>query len=305
MSKILITGSVAYDLLLDYPGSFAENIKAADLDTLGLAFVTSHFARHYGGTAANIARGIAQLGGTPFPVASVGKDGDDYLQLLKSENIDVSHIYQTQEDVCPTAIMGTDSTQKQIIFYHPGADAYGDWPDINPADIAYGIASPREERFMFACLEFCKQHSIPAFFDPGQRIFSMTDEDFQRGIDLATGMIVNDFEWSVISGRLQLTEESILQQLDTLIITRGAAGVSVHSKDAVFDVSALTPEQVRNPTGAGDAFRAGLLVGLTQGKTLEEATKLGAAMGSVCVEYVEPTIQDFSNDRLQNRLENS
>lgn len=305
MNKILVTGSVAYDLLLNYDGSFAENIKGADIENLGLAFVTSHFAKHHGGTAANIARGITQLGGTVLPVASVGKDGDEYMQVLQKEGIDVSHIHQTQEDVCSTAILGSDSNEKQIIFYHPGADAYGEWPELDPADIAYGIASPREERFMFECLRFCKAHSIPSFFDPGQRIFSMTDDDFRRGIDLATGMIANAFEWSVISSRLNATAEDLLNELETIIITRADEGVRIITREGEVTVPACKAEKVLNPTGAGDAFRAGLLVGLTEGKSMEDAAKIGAAMGSLCVECEQPTIQGFSRQRLEQRMHNA
>ena len=303
MNKILVTGSIAYDLLLNYDGSFAENIQGADMENLGLAFVTSRFARHHGGTAANIARGIAQLGGQSVSVGSVGKDGDEYIQLLQNEGIDVSHIHQTQEDVCSTAILGTDSNEKQIIFYHPGADAYGDWPDIDPKDIAYGIASPREERFMFDCLRYCKQNAIPAFFDPGQRIFSMTDDDFRRGIDLATGMIANAFEWSVICSRLHVSIDDVLQDLDTVLVTKADAGVSIYTKEGETVVPACTAGRVVNPTGAGDAFRAGLLTALVEGKNMEAAARVGTAMGSLCVEYEQPTIQDFTKERLAGRMQ--
>ena len=300
--KILITGSVAYDLLLNYDGSFAEHIKDADLDHLGLTYVTSHFAKHHGGTAANIARGIKQLGGDPLPVASVGNDADDYFTLLEREGVDTSLFQKFEEDVCPTAILSTDSNEQQIIFYHPGADRLGDWPDVDPTDIAYGIASPREERFMFDCLRFCKENSIPAFFDPGQRIFSMTDDDFERGIDLATGMIANTFEWGVISDRLNTSAADLMKELDTLIITRGDEGVSIHTQDGEVHVPGYKAEKVLNPTGAGDAFRAGLLFALTEGKSMEEAAALGNAMGSLCVEEEQPVIQGFERTKLEERM---
>jgi adenosine kinase len=302
MPKILITGSVVYDLLLNYDGSFTEHIQGANLEQLGLAFVTSHFAKHHGGTAANIARTVAMLGGSPLTVASVGRDADEYIKLLSDEGIDTSFIQKSEEDVCSTAVLGTDSNEQQIIFYHPGADRLGEWPEIEPSNIAYGIASPREERFMFECLRFCKEHSIPSFFDPGQRIFSMTDDDFERGIDLATGIIANAFEWGVITDRLNTSAEDMLSELDTIIITKGDAGVTIHTADGEMNIPSCKADKVLNPTGAGDAFRAGLLVSLVQGESLENAAMFGNAMGSLSVESEQPVVVGVTREKVEERM---
>lgn len=303
MKRILVAGSTAYDLLLHYDGSFADAFDGKDLSKMSAAFVTPHFAKHHGGTGANISWNIGLLGGNPLLVSTVGSDGGDYISLLNDKGIDAKYVEQLQDHFTATAILGTDSGERQIIFFHPGADAAGSFPNLadDREDIAYAIVSPRDLSLMEQTLSWCKEVGIPVFFDPGQQMATFSDDALQRAVQGSAGVFVNEYEWSVLSGRLSLTEESILDHTQLLIITRGEDGVSLYEKDGSQDIPACKALGVVNPTGAGDAFRAGFLRGLTADWDTLTSLKLGAAIASFVVEQQGTLLDTLDADELQER----
>lgn len=296
--KILVTGSTAYDVLLSCDTPFRDGIDLTQ-EAMTAIFLTSQYARHHGGTAANIAWNLHLLGGDPLMVSTVGSDGGPYMALLRERGIDVTYIDQIDSEVTSTAIIGTDSATNQLGFFHAGADGKGDWPAYADAeasagrpdlseerdDISYAIISPRDEGMMLACVTFCVQYKIPYIFDPGQRITSMSADDMQRCVSGAYAMIANEYEWSVIG-------EDIGARAARRIVTRGERGASyVDEKGSELTVDACAAEKLINPTGAGDAFRAGLLFGLDAGWEMQDCLRLGNAMGSFAVE-LEGTLLD-------------
>ena len=290
--SILVTGSTAYDLLLGYDGSFRDSLHESS-EAMTAIYLTSHFARHHGGTAANIAWNLALLGSKPLMVSTVGKDGLPYKELLRDRGVDVSYLEQLDEDVTSTAIIGTDNKGNQIGFFHAGADTYGSWPDLadRREDISYAIISPRDESLMLKAVEYCKTYAVQYFFDPGQRISSMNSDDMRRCIQGAYGVIANEYEWEVIKERLGYTPQSILEDASHLIVTRGENGASHFEPGNTESVGGCKADQVVNPTGAGDAFRSGLLHGLSVGWHMQDSMRLGCAMGSIVVE-LEGTLPD-------------
>lgn len=290
--RILVNGSTAYDVLLGYDGAFRDGLDLSQ-DTMTAIYLTSHFARHHGGTAANIAWGLNLLGGNPLMVSTVGSDGGPYKQLLAERGIDISHIDQIDNDVTSTAIIGTDSAGHQMGFFHAGADGKGEFPDLTQDrdDISYAIISPRDERMMTECVTFCKKYGVPYVFDPGQRITSMNEDDLRRSIDGAFALIANEYEWGVIGSRLHVTEENISMLTPRLIVTRSEHGVTWFGEDGAETVESCQADRFVNPTGAGDAFRAGLLFGLDAGWNMRDCLRLGNAMGSLAVE-TEGTLLD-------------
>ncbi|MDD5103624.1 MAG: carbohydrate kinase family protein [Candidatus Peribacteraceae bacterium] len=286
MKRILITGSIAYDILLGYEGSFADAIDPKSLQHLSLSFFSPRFARHHGGTAANIAWNLRLLGGDPLIVGTVGSDGGSYKALLSERGIDVTYIGEHKEHVTATAIIGTDLDERQITFFHPGADAVGSWPDLSDErdDIVYGIVSPRDTRQMTSGMLWCEQQKVPVFFDPGQQIIAFSADELRRFTEMSAGVIVNDYEWSLLKTALKVNEKTILNLTPLVIVTHGEKGVSLFTKEGHVSLPACTSDQVVDPTGAGDAFRGGFLFGLARGWDTETACKLGAAMGSKVVE---------------------
>lgn len=301
--KILVNGSTAYDLLLGYNGSFADAIDTSSLDTLAVSFFAPHFARHHGGTAANIAWSLNLLGKDPMLVTTIGVDGTDYQELLKNRGISVEYVEKLDTASTATAIIGTDSKERQITFFHPGADADGTWPDITDRreDISHAIISPRNAVLMMEGIRWCTEYKVPFFFDPGQQVLALSDDELRFGVENSEGVIANEYEWGLITDRLQIDEQSALLKTSMVIVTRGDAGVTCFSKDGALNVGPCTPDQVVNPTGAGDAFRAGFLAGLQSEWSLIDSLRLGNAMGSLAVELEGTLIDHVDLDAIWQR----
>ncbi|PIR48207.1 hypothetical protein COU80_05710 [Candidatus Peregrinibacteria bacterium CG10_big_fil_rev_8_21_14_0_10_55_24] len=291
--RILVTGSLAYDLLLNYDGSFTQSLRPDSLESLSVSFFCSHFARHRGGTGVNVAWNLKLLKRDALLVAAVGYDGDEYLDILKKRSIATEHVERIDDAVTATAVIGSDSSERQIAFFHPGADARSTWPDLKEEreDIAYAIVGARDPHQMMRAVEWCFEQKIPVLFDPGQQTIAFGPDELKRLFKMSTVVIVNDYEWKTLCRTLKCDEESVLRYVPTLVATHGGEGFTVYSKKGVRGVRACASKGVVNPTGAGDAFRAGVLTGLSAGWELLDACKLGAAMGSFNVEY-EGTLLD-------------
>ncbi|OIO54749.1 hypothetical protein AUJ46_02465 [Candidatus Peregrinibacteria bacterium CG1_02_54_53] len=303
--RVLITGSIAYDILLGYEGSFADAIDSKSLQSLSLSFFSPRYTRHHGGTAANIAWNLRLLGGDPLLVGTVGSDGGTYKALLAERGIDVTFVEEQKQHVTATAIIGTDQNECQITFFHPGADAVGSWPELSDErdDVAYGIVSPRDTRQMTSGMLWCEQQKIPVFFDPGQQIIAFSDDELLRLTKMSAGVIVNDYEWGLLKDALKVNEETILGLTSLVIVTHGEKGVTLYEKKGFKALPSCSPDQVVNPTGAGDAFRGGFLFGLSHGWDAETACKLGAAMGSKVVEQEGTLLDRLDREEIWMRAE--
>ena len=293
--KILITGSIAYDVLLASDGSFADALNGASLEDLSVSFVTPHFKRHHGGTGSNIAWNMQLLGGHPVLAGTVGNDGGPYLALLKERGIPIGHIEKLEYSVTATAIIATDNSERQISFFHPGADSFGSWPDLSDEreDFAMAIVSARSIPQMMQAIDWCFRQKVPLLFDPGQQVHGFSDDELKRVIKGCTGVTVNAFESGILQERMKMSEQELASSLSFFIVTRGEEGFGIswdHGERTEF-FPACRSDRVVNPTGAGDAFRSGLLTGIAAGWSLTDAAKLGASLGSFVVEQ-EGTLLD-------------
>ena len=295
--KTLVTGSVAYDVVLSYDGSFVDAIDPEALENLSVSFFSPHFARHHGGTGANIAWNLRLLGGDPLLVSTVGSDGGEYLALLEERGVPTDFIEKKEDAVTATAIIGTDSSERQIAFFHPGADAVGDFgggreplADFRD-DIGYAIISPRNPVLMMEAVRWCDTYKVPFLFDPGQQVILFSDDELSFAVSRSAGVITNEYEWEMLCRKLACTEESLLEKTGMVIITRGENGATCFYEGGECAVSACKADQVVNPTGAGDAFRAGVLRGLLEGWEHQDCMRLGAAISSHVVE-IEGTLLD-------------
>lgn len=303
--KILVSGSIAYDLLLQYDGSFPDAIDPTHLDELSMAFVTSRFARHHGGTGANIAWNIKLLNQTPLLVGTVGNDAGSYTALLEERSIDTRRVEVQRGYATSTAIVATDSQEHQITFFHPGADAAGSFPDLSEErdDLAYAVISPRDARVMMQGVEWCRQFAVPYLFDPGQQVFALAEEELVRAIDSSAGVIANAYEWSLISKRTSFAIEQLLEHAPFLVITQAEAGVSIYTSKSEIVLPACKPEKLINPTGAGDAFRAGFLTGLVAKWPFKQCGMLGSSLASFIVENEGTLIDSVDLNDVMGRAE--
>lgn len=293
--KILVTGSIAYDVLLQYDGSFKDALKGSDLEHLSVSFFSPHYARHHGGTASNIAWNLRLLNQEPLLAGTVGKDGGEYIALLEERGVLCDRVEVLQDHVTATAIIGTDNKGRQIAFYHPGADTHGHWPDLKDdrEEIAWALIGARDPQLMIEASQWCASQKLPWIFDPAQQIIGLGKDDLLRGVKSSSAVIANTNEWGLLSERTGMSVEDVLKVNPLLIVTQGEKGVTIHSKkEGTIELQACTPEKVVNPTGAGDALRAGLLTGLSKGWTLKQCGMLGASLASFVVEQ-EGTLIDF------------
>ena len=304
MSRILVSGSIAYDVLFGFEGSFLDTLKPDALEALSVAFVSPRRVRQYGGTGVNVAWGIRALGKDPLLVGAVGSDGGEYLRLLERKRIATDYIEQIEDQVTATAIITTDSQERQITFFHPGADAHAAWPSsaLEQEDISLAIASPRDPLAVQAGIAWCNARKIPVFFDPGQGIGGFGKEELRRLTAASAGVVANEYEWAVLKDATGHDENTIAELTPLAIITRGERGLTYISREGSGEVPACRAERVVNPTGAGDALRAGLLTGLLAGWPLQDACQLGCAMGSFAVE-IDGTLIRASRDAIFKRAE--
>jgi adenosine kinase len=304
MKKILVTGTIAYDVLLRYGRSFADAFRGADLEKLSVSFFSEGFAKHHGGTGANIAWHLALLGQQPLLAGAVGHDGGEYLQILEGRGIGVGHVKTYPEHVTATAIIGTDDGDRQIAFFHPGADAADAWraPDEGAEDIALAIVGARNPMAMTAAAAWAKEAGIPLLFDPGQLVLGLSKDDLLAAIDGATGVFANTYEWELMADKTGLSVETLLQKAQFLVVTEGGEGLTIHTRGAATHVAACPVERVVNPTGAGDALRAGFLAGLASGWSLEQCGRLGAMLGALAVAQEGTLLDTLDLDDVRNTV---
>jgi adenosine kinase len=305
MSKFLVAGSIAFDTLLTYDGSFADGIDPKNLDDLSIGYVTQHLARHHGGTAANIAWNLALLKQQVMIAASIGHDGDAYLERLKYKNINVSLVQQYPEHVTSTAIVGTDSDERQITFYHPGADIQTQGADIGilKEELSHVIISPHSVTAMLQTAQSCQENGIPYILDPGQQSLQFGHDDLRRIVKGSNALICNAYEWSLLRETLGWSAEETLRYSGILVVTHGEHGVNIQTPEESIQVPAVPAAKLMNPTGAGDAFRAGFLTGLGHGWELTHAARLGAALASFVVECEGPQMEEFEKGEMEVRAE--
>lgn len=302
--KFLINGSIAFDLLLSHDGSFLSGIDPKNLERLSVNYLAQGYKRHHGGVAANIGWNLALLGQKPVLLAAVGSDGDEYLKLLQSKGIDVSHVETVQNAVTATALIATDSDERQISFFHPGADATSVLPDFSSLkkDIAFAIMGPRNPILMLQGAKQCKKNNIPYLFDPGQLVHAFGQDEFRHAVTGSRGLVVNEYEWGIASDKLGWKEADVVAASGMLIITLGDKGIRFVTGKEDLTILACKPRHIVNPTGAGDAARAGLLIGLASGWSLQNTGRLAAMMGCLLVEQEGTLLDSLDHAVLQKRV---
>ncbi len=279
--KVLICGSIAFDTIAVFEGHFKDHILADSIQSLSVSFFVPSLRKEYGGCAGNIAYNLRLLGGNPLPVGTVGSDASDYVVYMQQLGIDTSLVRVLPDMYTPQCFITTDLDNNQIASFHPGAMLKSAENDISGQEAAWGIVAPDSKDGMFAHATRMHEAGIPFVFDLGQAMPLFAGEDILRMLKMASILCVNEYEASVVCQRTGMDMERLSERLKGLIVTHGADDSVVYEAGKRTEVPVVPAEEVVDPTGCGDAHRAGLLYGLTRGWSIADACKLGNVMGSI------------------------
>ncbi len=278
--KVLICGSVAFDTIAVFEGRFKDHILADSIPSLSVSFLVPTMRKEYGGCAGNIAYNLQLLGGQPVPVGSVGVDADDYLLYLKQLGIDTSLIRVVPGMFTPQCFITTDLDNNQIASFHPGAMALSAENDISGVAAAWGIVAPDAKEGMFAHARRLNAQGTPFIFDLGQAMPLFSGDDINEMLSLAQILAVNEYEANVVEQRTGRSMSQIAQLLQAVVVTRGAEGATLYANGTETIIEPIKVANIVDPTGCGDAHRAGLLYGLTKKWSLADACRLANVMGA-------------------------
>ena len=303
----LICGSVAYDTILVFPDQFKTHILPDKIHILNVAFLVPEMRREYGGCAANIAYGVTLLGDTALPMATAGHDFGPYRERMVSKGINVEHIKVIDEAFTAQAFITTDLDDNQITAFHPGAMQYAHLNKVADvrAKVGLGIVAPDGRQAMIEHAAQFESAGIPFIFDPGQGLPMFSGEELVQFIERATWMAVNDYEWGLVQQKTGLTQAQVTDKVQALVVTRGAEGSVIYTKDRTWTIPCAKPKAVVDPTGCGDAYRAGLIHGLLHGLNWETTGRLASLMGAIKIESRGPQNHEFSRPELLRRYADS
>ena len=302
--KIVITGSIAYDYLMSFPGRFTELLLPEHLQRLSLSFLVDTMDKRRGGCAPNIAYTLALLGERPLLMATAGEDFGDYRQWLESAGVDTSLTPQIAGKFCASFFCSTDTENNQIASFYTGAMADAGQLSFRSArDCGLAIIAPNDPGAMVQYAGECRTLGIPFIFDPGQQCARMEGDQLRDGITGATVVIVNDYELELLRQKTGLSERDILVLAQTLIVTRGENGSSIITNDGRVDVPAVTPARIVDPTGVGDAFRGGLMRGMSLELPYDVSARLGSVAATYALEHMGGLSHAYTWDEFKARYQ--
>ncbi len=279
---VLICGSLAFDTIMHFEGRFKEQILPEQLHILNVSFLVPQLQRDYGGCAGNVAYGLKLLGGVPLPMATLGNDGESYMNRLKHLGIATDFVKMVNDNYTAQAMIMTDLDNNQITAFHPGAMMQAHTTQVEKrSDISLGIVSPDGRDAMIQHAEQFAAAGIPFVFDPGQGLPMFDGDSLRHFITQATWVTVNDYEGKMLTERTGWDAAEISSKVKGLVITLGAHGCEVWQDRQKTLVAPVKAEAVVDPTGCGDAWRSALLFGLDQGWDLVRCAELGNKMGAL------------------------
>src|SRR5580692_5804277 len=292
----LICGSVAYDTILQFQDRFKSHILPDKIHILNVSFLVPDMRREFGGCAANIAYNLKLLGDQGVPMATVGQDFAPYRERMVAQAIAVDHIRVVDGTFTAQAFITTDLDDNQITAFHPGAMQHAHLNRVSDAgpDIALGIVAPDGRQAMIEHAAQFAAAKIPFIFDPGQGMPMFGGEELKTFIAQARWVAVNDYEWGLLQQKTGLTVSGVTAQVEALVVTRGAEGSVIYTKDRTLQVPSARPDAVVDPTGCGDAYRAGLIHGLLRGLDWEAIGRKASLMGAIKIESLGPQNYRFN-----------
>ncbi len=284
---IMISGSVAFDYLMTFPGYFRDNILPEKLDKISLSFLVDNMTRQRGGCAPNIAYSMALLGEKPKVLATVGMDFGEYREWMETHGIDAQYIYEIPDKYTASFFVNTDLENNQIASFYTGAMADAaqvSLSEIPAGEIDYMVISPNDPAAMRKFTDECVKFGIPYLFDPSQQVARNPHEDLRAGVEGAHAVFCNDYEFDLLVKHTGFSAEKIEQHVRLLVITRGEKGATIKSDEREYHIPIVPAMQIADPTGVGDAFRGGFLRGYRLGLDLQTCGQMGALSATYCLE---------------------
>jgi len=308
--NILVSGSLAYDRIMDFPGKFSDHILPDKVHVLNVCFMINELKENFGGTAGNIAYALSLLGESPTIVATAGRDFESYRDWFNKNNISTDNIKIIEEELTAGAYITTDQSDNQITAFNPGAMKFNASYDFESAahNNTVSIVSPGNLDDMYKFSNIYKQKKIDYIFDPGQSLPAWTKEKLIEMIDGSKIFVCNDYELQLTQEKTSMTIDDILEKTETLIQTKSEHGSVVilkeHGQTKNIDIPAAGVNSVKDPTGAGDAYRAGLIKGFfLSDSDIVHAAKIGAVTAAYCVEVYGPQNFNFTPESFNKRFE--
>ena len=295
----LICGSIAYDTIMVFKDQFKNHILPDKLHILNVAFLVPDLRREFGGCAGNIAYSLKMLGGDPLIMATVGGDHAPYTTRLDKLGLARTHVREVADTFTAQAFITTDLDDNQITAFHPGAMNFSHQNHVGDAKgVKLGIVAPDGRDGMIQHAREFHAAGIPFIFDPGQGLPMFNGEDLMNFINIASYVTVNDYEAQLLQERTGKTLAQIAGQVKALIVTLGAKGSEIYAGGKKFDIPCVKPAAVLDPTGCGDAFRAGLLYGITHGLDWAVTGRLASLIGSLKIAQRGPQNHSFTRDSI-------
>ncbi len=297
MSKALICGSLAYDTIMVFEDKFLNHILPNQIHKLNVSFFVPSMRREFGGVAGNIAYNLKLLGGTPVPMGTVGQDFIPYSEHLKNLGISLNGVKVINDMFTPQAFITTDQDNNQITAFHPGAMSLSHECKVSEhEEISIGIVGPDGRDGMITHASGFVENKIPFIFDPGQAMPLFDGEDLKKFIKQATWMAVNDYEYELVCERTGMEAREIASHLEALIVTRGEKGSEIYTDGTVYHIPVVEAKEVVDPTGCGDAYRAGLLYGLMNGVDMQTTGRIASLLGSIKIASAGTQNHDFTRE---------
>jgi adenosine kinase len=289
--KVILTGSVAYDYLMNFPGYFRDHILVDRLDTISLSFLVDSMVRLRGGNAPNIAYTLALFGQQPRLFATVGEDFEDYRSWLESNGVDTKFARVIPGEYTASFFANTDRANAQIASFYPGAMAYASGLSLYELDDPHPdlvVISPNDPEAMKRYVCECQAMKLPYIYDPSQQIVRLQPDEVRQGIEGALALFINDYEFALIQKMTGLSTQGILKRVLFLVVTRGDKGATVYGQDGEYNIPVVLPEKIADPTGVGDAFRGGFITAFGYDLDWKTCGRVGVLAATYCLENQGP-----------------
>ncbi len=300
--SIVVTGSIAFDYLMSFPGKFTEHFLPEHMQRVSLSFLVDSMDKRRGGCAPNIAYTLALLGERPRLMGTAGQDFEDYRRWLEAAGVDTSLVKQVPDKFTASFFCSTDIESNQIASFYTGAMANAAELSFRTAgDVDMAIVSPNDPSAMLQYAEECRTLGIPYIWDPGQQCARMSGDELRAGLEGAAIVISNDYEFEIIRQKTGLGEDAVVGRGGALIVTRGEHGCTIRERERQWAVPAVRPHRVVDPTGVGDAFRGGLLKGLAMKADLETSCRLGSVAATYALEHLGGQSHAYTWKEFQDR----
>jgi len=302
---ILISGSLAYDYIMDFPDSFKNHILPDQIHILNVCFVVDKMRKNFGGCAGNMAYTMKLLGAEPIIFAPLGSDAGDYLNWIKQNNLETKYIPTVKEKMTSAAYITTDKDDNQIIAYYNGAADKA--TDLSVGDVSekidLALITPTKKEAMLKHAKECYDKKIPFLFDPSHQLTAFTPQELMATLGMAKFYIANDYEMKLTQEKTGWDMKELLNHVDIVITTLGERGSVICAKDQTIEVGICAAQSVDDPTGAGDAYRAGFFSAYVEGHDLKTCGQVGAAAATYAVENYGTQNHRFTSDEFSNRYE--